>query len=87
MIRADKYLRALRAIQQILVAARWMAGDNQVKEVLQLMDATEILPALLADEVDRTDIFRDTLEDISKTFPSCRRVLDEFECGDPPPTT
>ncbi len=79
MIRPEKYLPALTALQQILVRARYLAREReQLDKLVDLLDAAEYLPRLIADAADRTEDFADWVKEISDRYPYCRNIYVEF---------
>ncbi len=80
MIQPDKHNRALWALQQIIVRARFLASkENQMTKVVGLLDAAEELPQLIAEAEDRTVEFTIALQAITERYPYCRNILAEFE--------
>jgi hypothetical protein len=79
MIRSDKYVKALSALQQIIIRARFLASkEEQMAKVVGLLDAAEELPRLIADDEDRTEEFAAALQAISERYPYCRNIFAEF---------
>ncbi len=79
MIRPEKYLPALTALQQILVRARYLAREQeQLDKLVDLLDAAEYLPGLIADAADRTEDFAGWVREISERYPYCRNIYLEF---------
>ena len=80
MIQPEKYSKALLALQQIIIRARFLASkENQMAKVVGLLDAAEELPQLIAAEEDRTAEFATALQAIAERYPYCRNILVEFE--------
>jgi hypothetical protein len=79
MIRAEKYPQALAALQQVIVRARFMAvqAEHSAK-VVDLLDAAEYLPQLIAEAEDRTETFAAALKELSERFPYCGHIFTEF---------
>ena len=78
MIRDDKYQSALRAVNSILIRARWIAHESNNPRLAELLDAAEILPTYLAQSEDATEEFRAVVEDISEQFEECSHIIEEF---------
>jgi hypothetical protein len=79
MIQPEKYGKALAALQQIIIRARFLASkENQMPKVVGLLDAAEELPQLIADAEDRTAEFATALQAISERYPYCRSIFTEF---------
>lgn len=79
MIRSDKHVAALSALQQVIIRARFLAAkEEQMAKVVGLLDAAEELPRLIADEEDRTTEFAAALQAISERYPYCRNIFVEF---------
>ena len=79
MIRSEKYVKALSALQQIIIRARFLASkEEQATKVVGLLDAAEELPRLIADDEDRTAEFAAALQAISERYPYCRNIFEEF---------
>ena len=69
MIRQEKFVNALHALQTIIVQARFLAEmGGDIKIIAALLDAAEFLPRLIANSVDETASFREQLVDISERF-------------------
>lgn len=79
MIRSEKFVQAMEALQQVIIRARFLAAkENQAAKVIGLLDAAEELPRLLADEADRTEEFAVALREISQRYPYCRNIFENF---------
>ena len=79
MIRSEKYVKALSALQQIIIRARFLASkEEQMTKAVGLLDAAEELPRLIADDEDRTEEFAVALQAISERYPYCRNIFVEF---------
>ena len=82
MIQPEKYSKALSALQQIIIRARFLASkENQMPKVVGLLDAAEELPQLIADAEDRTAEFATALRAISERYPYCRNIFVEYEAS------
>lgn len=82
MIQPEKYSKALSALQQIIIRARFLASkENQMPKVVGLLDAAEELPQLIADVEDRTAEFATALQAISERYPYCRHIFVEYEAS------
>ena len=82
MIRSEKYLKALTALQQVIIRARYLASKNeQMTKVVGLLDAAEELPRMIADDADCTEEFAASLQAISERYPYCRNIFAEFISG------
>lgn len=80
MIQPAKYHKALSALQQIIVRARFLASkEAQVTNAIGLLDAAEELPQFIADANDCTDEFATALQAIAERYPYCRNLFVEFE--------
>lgn len=82
MIRDDKYMPALRALHDILVQARKMAGDAGLRDLHALLDDAEILPKYIASKEDNTYDFQLGVESICSRISSCQYIIDCFESPD-----
>ena len=79
MIRSEKYTKALSALQQVIIRARFLASkEDQMAKVAGLLDAAEELPQMIADDADRTEEFAAALQAISERYPYCRNIFTEF---------
>ncbi|MCI0387593.1 MAG: hypothetical protein MOB07_02315 [Acidobacteria bacterium] len=79
MIRSEKYVKALSALQQIIIRARFLASKEEQKtKVVGLLDAAEELPRMIADDEDRTETFAAALQAISERYPYCRNIFVDF---------
>lgn len=79
MIQSEKYVLALSALQQVIIRARFLATkEGQMTKVVDLLDAAEELPRLIADDEDRTAEFAAALQAISERYPYCRNIFLEF---------
>ena len=79
MIRAEKYPQALAALQQVIVRARFLVTQAEHSaKVVDLLDAAEYLPQLIAEAEDRTEAYAAALKDLSERFPYCQHILTEF---------
>jgi hypothetical protein len=88
MIQPEKHNKALWAVQQVIVRARFLASkENQMAKVIGLLDAAEELPQLIADREECTDAFASALQAIAERYPYCRNIYTEFvqETGDATP--
>jgi hypothetical protein len=79
MIRREKFDQALRALNSILIRARFLAGSGNTAEVADLLDAAEILPKYIAQPEDATELFRSALQSISSEHISCSHIIEEFD--------
>ena len=79
MIQPEKYNKAMSALQQVIIRARFLASkENQVTKLVGLPDAAEALPPLIAADEDRTEEFASALQAISERYPYCRNIFVEF---------
>jgi len=79
MIDQKKLPRALKAIQGIIIQARFMTQQNEDSQrIAALLDSAEYLPGLLIDKDDKTSEFSEFLAGIGEQFPNCRYIIDEF---------
>ena len=79
MIQEEKHQNALRALNQILVRARWMAYESDSLELARMLDAAEILPIYIAESQDNTDLFQAALESMAQKFSCCAYIAEEFK--------
>ena len=79
MISQGKRDGALRAIHWLMVRARMMAYETKNKELIQILDAGEHLPLQFLSEDDRTDYFREQLEDLKERYPHTAHALHVFD--------
>ncbi len=80
MIQPEMHNKALAALQQVIIRARFLASkENQMTKVVGLLDAAEELPQLIAAQEDRTTEFAAALQAISERYPYCRNIFAEFE--------
>jgi hypothetical protein len=82
MIHSSKYNAALRALHDILVEARFMAGKAGLKNLHDMLDDAEILPKYIVAEGDNTTNFQRGLESIVMKVPACRYIYDYFDKPD-----
>lgn len=79
MIRIDKHKQALEALQQVIIRARLLASKESTSgKAIELLDAAEELPMLIAGASDRTEDFEASLKAISERYPYCRNIFAEF---------
>ena len=80
MIRPEKHLQALTALQQVIVRARFLAQKAEQHDLIaSLLDEAEYLPQLIAATEDRTESFASALQSISENYPYCRHIFTEFD--------
>jgi hypothetical protein len=79
MIQEEKYHNALKALNQILVRARWMAYESDSPELARMLDDAEILPIYIAESEDNTDLFQAALESMAQKFSCCAFIAEEFK--------
>ena len=80
MIKDEKNSSSLHAINKILVIIRFFAGSQASSKTLyDMLDYAELLPLLIADKEDRTELFHKTLFDMAERWPMCKIALDIFE--------
>ena len=79
MIAPESLPFAYRALQRLIVSARARAYDGDADGAAHLLDGFELLPELLADELDRTEEVVLTLQGLAQAFPECRGIAEEFE--------
>lgn len=71
MIRPDKLNNALYALQGVLIQARRMAYEEAShKEIARLLDYAEELPRFIAAAEDKTEVFRQSLTEITTRYNS-----------------
>ncbi|MGH9842734.1 MAG: hypothetical protein ACREEM_28655 [Blastocatellia bacterium] len=79
MIRSEQYVKALSALQQVIIRARFLASkEDQRTKAVGLLDAAEELPQMIADDADRTEEFAASLLAIAERYPYCRNIFTEF---------
>ena len=79
MIQPEKYNQSLRALQQVIMMAPFLASkENQMAKVVGLLDAAEELPQLIADREECTAAFASALQAIAERYPYCRNIYVEF---------
>jgi hypothetical protein len=79
MIATSKYKQAVRALQDVFILARKLAHERaDHEEIARLLDYAEYLPALILEEEDTTNEFRDNLVEIAEQF-SWAVVLERFD--------
>jgi hypothetical protein len=78
MIAPEHVNDALQAIQALIVQARHAAFEARAKDVGNLLDDIEALPALLSDDLDQAREFEQALEGIAQKHPECRFVLEQY---------
>lgn len=82
MVRAEKYVQSLSALQQVIIRARFLASkESQASKAVGLLDAAEELPRLLADKEDRTEEFAAALAALAEKYPYCGNLFVEFSRG------
>lgn len=65
MVVANKNKQALTAIHDLLIEARILAYQNiEGKDLAELLDGIEYLPALLLEENDNTELFETYLNEL-----------------------
>lgn len=79
MIAPEKHKQALKAIQNIMIHARFLAymRDDYAK-ISEILDYGEILPTLFFSEEDDTEKFSDYLQELSKTQVRCIHIYKDF---------
>ena len=86
MIRPEKYTQALKALQMIIIRARFLAGTKEDhSKIAELLDWAEYLPQLILAAEDCTEKYTSVLKDISEEHPYCQGIFLEFnrEPGQP----
>jgi hypothetical protein len=79
MIQPERHSKALWALQQVIIRARFLASkENQMAKVVGLLDEAEYLPQLMMDAEDRTAEFAAALQAIAERYPYCRNLYTEF---------
>ena len=86
MIQHEQYVKALRALQRLIVHAKAQAYTAGHTSVADLLNDVETLPEFIADERDRTEDFVQMLDGIGRLNPSCRYIVEEFEQSSPAAT-
>ncbi|UTW64179.1 hypothetical protein KFE98_08595 [bacterium SCSIO 12741] len=78
MIETSNYLKAIKAIHNLILEARKMAYEKKNDHVLpEFLDSLEYLPALLLEEKDRSDLFIESLRELCEQY-NCMWILDEY---------
>lgn len=86
MIRAEKHTQALRALQQVIIRARFLAYTKEDHwKIADLLDWAEYLPQLVIAPEDLTESYAAVLKGISERHPYCYGIFLEFsrEPGNP----
>lgn len=79
LISCKKITQALRAIQQLAIAARWYTGKNELDRAYYILDGLEYLPTLILAKQDNTEVFHEYLRDMAKHSPIVNHALEAFE--------
>lgn len=80
MITPEKLNKALRAVQLVIIHARFMAYRNEPhQQIAHLLDYAEELPAFIMDPSDKTEKFRQALEGLVADHPKCYDVIYEYD--------
>ena len=79
MIPPEMLAPALRVLQQLIIQAKIKAYEGTGDDLAQFLDDFELVPECLADDSDRTDELLATFRGLSDIYPSCRRIVDEFD--------
>lgn len=80
MIPASKLNNTYAALNAVLVTARAMAYDGIAADTTaSVLDVADYLPRLLADEEDRTEAFRQSLEDLVLVNAGFNFALERFD--------
>jgi hypothetical protein len=79
MIASEKAMKAVRAIQGVLIVGRAMAHKGEpLERVAVLLDRGEYLPGLILAPTEETLTFDEYLADIVRDFPQAQWILDEY---------
>lgn len=79
MIAPEKHKQALKAIQAIIVHARFLAYTKaDYAKIADILDCGEILPTLLFTADDETKKFGDYLRFMAEKQSDCMHIYDEF---------
>lgn len=82
MTKRNVDVRVLLALNWVLVVVRQMLRDGApAREIEELVDAIEAIPAWLAGEKDATKLVEATFRDLAKQYPSTARAYELL--GDP----
>lgn len=85
MIRVEKTVGALNALNKVLVVARHFAlTERRHHEIASILDVAELLPTLFLGEQDMTEVFAGHLEDLAEQYPELDNVLAVFHEKSPP---
>jgi hypothetical protein len=64
----NKNQAGIKCIHKLIIEGRRMSYNPNIKNLPQFLDALEYLPALMLEEADRSDLFRNYLKDICDDF-------------------
>ena len=80
MVPPTKSVRALEALNEVLVLARQMAYESRShREIGEVLDVAEYLPCLLLETEDRTELFEQPLQSLAHKYPEFERALERFK--------
>lgn len=79
MIRPEKTVGALRAINVIFVLARDLARKGMTRELERILDTAEYLPLLMLDPEEQTIAFREHLVELGQEFPMFKLAVQRFD--------
>lgn len=83
MVVPEKREKALKAIQAVMIRARFLAyTQDDYAKIADILDYGEILPILLCSAEDETDKFSSYLQSMSHKHSDCAYIYEEF-MGDP----
>lgn len=75
----EKHEKALRAIQAIMLRARFLVyTQDDYKKIADILDYGEVLPILLCSTEDETDKFSNYLQSMRNKHSDCAYIYDEF---------
>lgn len=75
MIEEAKQKQALKIVQDFIIVARGFAYDEkEVNFIADFLDSVELLPGLMLEEKDRTDLFQRYAKGICEEF-DCNEVF------------
>ena len=79
MIPPEMLAPPLRVLQQLIIQAKIKAYEVTGDDPAQFLNDFELVPECLADDSNRADELLVTFRGLSDMYPSCRRIVDEFD--------
>ncbi|HRH43414.1 MAG TPA: hypothetical protein PKY82_17420 [Pyrinomonadaceae bacterium] len=75
MIKENKTRRAIKIVQDLIIVARNFGyEDKEPNYIAKFLDRVELLPGLILEEKDRTDLFEQCVRDICDIY-GCEEVI------------